>query len=127
MMAAQPRPPVFELHIRPMFRLLEREHMTTLLTPGIDLWDLDAVWAKRNLILGRLRGLVWARLLLERSARLHTASRTRVPQPAGEPHASRGQRVLRQGRHDEGRHPRCGRHAGGCDPLSSANAQTGTS
>jgi len=55
MMAAQPRPPVFELHIRPMFRLLEREHMTTLLTPGIDLWDLDAVWAKRNLILGRLR------------------------------------------------------------------------
>ena len=54
-MAAQPRPPVFELHIRPMFRLLEREHMTTLLTPGIDLWDLDAVWAKRNLILGRLR------------------------------------------------------------------------
>src|SRR6267154_2145665 len=54
-MAAQQRPPVFELHIRPMFRLLEREHMTTLLTPGIDLWDLDAVWAKRNLILGRLR------------------------------------------------------------------------
>ena len=54
-MAAQPRPPVFELHIRPMFRLLEREHMTTLLTPGIDLWDLDAVWAKRNLILEHLR------------------------------------------------------------------------
>jgi hypothetical protein len=54
-MAAQPRPPVFELHIRPMFRLLEREHMTTLLTPGIDLWDLDAVWAKRHLILEHLR------------------------------------------------------------------------
>src|SRR5260370_487291 len=29
--------------------------LTPLLTPGIDLWDLDAVWAKRNLILGRLR------------------------------------------------------------------------
>ena len=54
-MAAQQRPPVFELHIRPMFRLLEREHMTTLATPGIDLWDLDAVWAKRNLILEHLR------------------------------------------------------------------------
>jgi hypothetical protein len=54
-MAAQQRPPVFELHIRPMFRLLEREHMTTLLTPGIDLWDVDAVWAKRNLILEHLR------------------------------------------------------------------------
>src|SRR5258708_29943728 len=54
-MAAQQRPPVFELHIRPMFRLLEREHMTTLVTPGIDLWDLDAVWAKRNLILEHLR------------------------------------------------------------------------
>jgi len=54
-MAAQQRPPVFELHIRPMFRLLEREHMTTLVTPGIDLWDLGAVWAKRNLILEHLR------------------------------------------------------------------------
>src|SRR5260370_2117131 len=54
-MVAQQRAPVFELHIRPMFRLLEREHMTTLVTPGIDLWDLDAVWAKRNLILKHLR------------------------------------------------------------------------
>src|SRR5258707_14140793 len=54
-MVAQQRAPVFELHIRPMFRLLEREHMTTLVTPGIDLWDLDAVWAKRNLILEHLR------------------------------------------------------------------------
>ena len=54
-MAAQQRAPVFELHIRPMFRLLEREHMTTFVTPGIDLWDLDAVWAKRNLILEHLR------------------------------------------------------------------------
>src|SRR6266699_6552581 len=189
-MAAQQRPPVFELHIRPMFRLLEREHMTTLATPGIDLWDLDAVWAKRNLILehlraeglqnmpgvpvggpwprrmdhplrtlgrhrlrcrartpsracqagrplpgadiqelvaadgdghradGRLPGLVRARLRLQRSARLHAASGTRVPQPAGGPHASRGPRHLREGRRDEGRHPRCGRHSRGADPLS---------
>ena len=29
--------------------------MTTLVTPGIDLWDLGAVWAKRNLILEHLR------------------------------------------------------------------------
>jgi hypothetical protein len=55
-MAAQQRPPVFELHIRPMFRLLDREHMTTLVAPGIDLWDLDRVWAGRNDILARLRG-----------------------------------------------------------------------
>jgi hypothetical protein len=55
-MPAQQRPPVFELHIRPMFRLLDREHMTTLVTPAIDLWDLDAVWAMRNVILERLRG-----------------------------------------------------------------------
>jgi hypothetical protein len=54
-MPTQPRPPVFELHIRPMFRLLDREHMTTLVTPAIDLWDLDAVWAMRKVILGRLR------------------------------------------------------------------------
>jgi hypothetical protein len=39
-----------------MFRLLDREHMTTLVTPGIDLWDLDAVWTERNDILERLGG-----------------------------------------------------------------------
>jgi hypothetical protein len=39
-----------------MFRLLDREHMTTLVMPGIDLWDLDAVWAERDTILERLRG-----------------------------------------------------------------------
>lgn len=55
-MAAQQRTPVFELHIRPMFRLLDREHMTALVTPGIDLWDLDAVWAERDDILVRLHG-----------------------------------------------------------------------
>src|SRR4051794_21789367 len=40
-----------------MFRLLDREHMTTLVAPGIDLWNLDAVWAARVEILTRLRGV----------------------------------------------------------------------
>ncbi|MDQ4032331.1 MAG: hypothetical protein M3332_08715 [Actinomycetota bacterium] len=55
-MTAQQRPPVFDVHIRPMFRLLDREHMMTLATPPIDLWDLDAVWAERGDILARVRG-----------------------------------------------------------------------
>jgi hypothetical protein len=50
------RPPVFELHIRPMFRLLDREHMLTLVEPGFDLWKLETVWEMRNDILVRLRG-----------------------------------------------------------------------
>jgi hypothetical protein len=49
------RYPVYELHIRPMFRLLEHEHMMTLVTPPIDLWDLDTVWNKRTDILERLK------------------------------------------------------------------------
>jgi hypothetical protein len=56
MAVTEQRIPVFELHIRPMFRLLDREHMMTLVAPGIDLWDLDAVWGARNDILTRLRG-----------------------------------------------------------------------
>jgi hypothetical protein len=55
-MTAPQRPPVFELHIRPLFRLLDRTHMRSLVTPGIDLWDLDTVWAAREAILTRLRG-----------------------------------------------------------------------
>src|SRR5919107_2871290 len=55
-MTAPQRPPVFELHIRPLFRLLDRAHMLSLVTPGIDLWDLDTVWAAREAILTRLRG-----------------------------------------------------------------------
>jgi hypothetical protein len=55
-MADDQRPPVFELHIRPMFRLLDREHMLTLREPGFDLWELDRVWEMRNDILERLRG-----------------------------------------------------------------------
>ena len=55
-MAENQRPPVFELHIRPMFRLLDREHMLTLTEPGFDLWELEKVWEMRNDILLRLRG-----------------------------------------------------------------------
>ena len=36
------RKPVFELHIRPMFRLLDRQHMLRI-RPELDLWDYDAV------------------------------------------------------------------------------------
>ncbi len=55
-MTAQQRPPVFELHIRPLFRLLDRAHMLSQVAPGIDLWDLDTVWTAREAILTRLRG-----------------------------------------------------------------------
>ena len=55
-MAEDQRPPVFELHIRPMFRLLDREHMLTFIDPGLDLWNLEHVWTMRNDILVRLRG-----------------------------------------------------------------------
>lgn len=53
-MAAEERPPIFEVHIRPMFRLLDREHMSKWVQL-FDLWDLDAVWAQRNEILTRVR------------------------------------------------------------------------
>jgi hypothetical protein len=55
-MAEDQKPPVFELHIRPMFRLLDREHMLTFVDPGFDLWELERVWEMRNDILVRLRG-----------------------------------------------------------------------
>ena len=54
-MNADERLPVFELHIRPMFRLLDQEHMLTLFGGHVDLWDLDSVWQLRNKILLRLR------------------------------------------------------------------------
>jgi hypothetical protein len=38
-----------------MFRLLDREHMLTLFSSNVDLWDLDSVWQLRNKILVRLR------------------------------------------------------------------------
>jgi hypothetical protein len=53
-MAAEQRAPVFELHIRPMVRLLDREHMSKF-AQLFDLWDLNAVWAQRNEILTRVR------------------------------------------------------------------------
>lgn len=56
-MASQERVPVFELHIRPLFRLLDREHMLSLVSPPIDLWDLAAVWEQRADIAARLRGV----------------------------------------------------------------------
>lgn len=55
-MTTEERPPVFELHIRPLFRLLDRAHMLSHVVPGIDLWDLDTVWGAREEILTRLRG-----------------------------------------------------------------------
>jgi hypothetical protein len=44
------RTPVFELHIRPMFRATDREHMSF----AVDLWDYDAVVAQADEILTRL-------------------------------------------------------------------------
>ncbi|MGW0788612.1 hypothetical protein ACWD04_10230 [Streptomyces sp. NPDC002911] len=44
------RTPVFELHIRPMFRAIDRTHMAFL----CDLWDYDAVVAQAENILARL-------------------------------------------------------------------------
>jgi hypothetical protein len=44
------RTPVFELHIRPMFRATDREHMVF----AFDLWDYDAVVAHADEILARL-------------------------------------------------------------------------
>ena len=45
------RAPVFEFHIRPLFRLIDREHMLR----GLDLWSLEAVWQARLGILERVR------------------------------------------------------------------------
>jgi hypothetical protein len=56
-MAEQDRPPVFELHIRPMFRLLDRDHMLPLKTSSgepFDLWDLERVWEERDAILTKV-------------------------------------------------------------------------
>ncbi|MFG2331519.1 hypothetical protein ACGFMM_18030 [Streptomyces sp. NPDC048604] len=44
------RTPVFELHIRPMFRATDREHMRW----ALDLWDYDDVVAQADDILDRL-------------------------------------------------------------------------
>jgi hypothetical protein len=52
-MVDQGRVPAFELHIRPMLRLLDREHMAKV-HGSLDLWDLDAVWQQRAEILERV-------------------------------------------------------------------------
>jgi len=46
------RVPVFELHIRPLFRLLDREHMLE----QFDLWDIQSVWTNRAQILDAVSG-----------------------------------------------------------------------
>ena len=46
------RVPVFELHIRSLFRLLDREHMLD----QFDLWDLQSVWTNRAQILDAVTG-----------------------------------------------------------------------
>ena len=48
------RKPVFEMHIRPLFRLLDRQHM--ILNSGLDLWDYDAVKRKSDQILIKVKG-----------------------------------------------------------------------
>jgi hypothetical protein len=53
-MADPDRAPVFELHIRPMFRILDREHMAKWVNL-FDLWDIAAVWQHRKQILRRVR------------------------------------------------------------------------
>jgi len=49
------RSPIFELHIRPMFRPLDRQHMMRV-GAGLDLWDYDAVKTNSAQILRRVRG-----------------------------------------------------------------------
>jgi len=49
------RKPIFELHIRPMFRLLDRQHMLRF-PRDLDLWDYDAVRTDSARILKRLKG-----------------------------------------------------------------------
>ena len=48
------RIPVYELHIRPMFRLLDREHMQKVVG-AFDLWDINAVWQYRNQISAKMK------------------------------------------------------------------------
>ena len=47
--------PVFELHIRPMFRLLDRQHMLRI-RHDLDLWDYDAVKTFASRILQKVGG-----------------------------------------------------------------------
>jgi hypothetical protein len=49
------RAPIFELHIRPMFRTLDRLHMQRV-NAALDLWDYDSVRASAAAITGRTGG-----------------------------------------------------------------------
>jgi len=49
------RNPVFELHILPMFRQLDRQHMLRV-NPALDLWSYDSVKAHATDIIGRAGG-----------------------------------------------------------------------
>ena len=49
------RHPIFELHIRPMFRLLDRQYMLRI-DPNLDLWDYDDVKAYSATILEKVKG-----------------------------------------------------------------------
>lgn len=52
------RTPVFELHIRPMFRSIDREHMQNLFGDQFDLWDYDFLKENIERVLGSLeRGM----------------------------------------------------------------------
>ena len=48
------RTPVFQLHILPMFRATDREHMRS--EKGLDLWDYDQVRVQADFILDCLKG-----------------------------------------------------------------------
>lgn len=50
--ASQSLSPIFELHIQPLMRILDREHM--IRAAGLDLWDYDQVRANADLIISRL-------------------------------------------------------------------------
>jgi hypothetical protein len=49
------RTPVFELHIRPLVRLLDRQHMLGV-NPNLDLWNYDDVKNQFKAILQRVGG-----------------------------------------------------------------------
>lgn len=75
------RAPRFELHVRPLMRLLDRERMLGL---GVDLWDYDSVRAKARKIRDHIRsdmppvpyGGLWPREWVELFERwMHTGYR----------------------------------------------------
>lgn len=76
------RTPVFELHIRPMFRATDRDHMSD----AFDLWDYDAVVAQADDILERLKsnmppgshGGLWPQEWIELFTRWKDGARKRL-------------------------------------------------